>query len=96
MKLTKEKIQHIAKLARLELTEKEMEEYGDQLSGILDYIKQLKEVDTTNVKPTAQITDVSNVMREDVAEKWDEQEIKKALEQAPEILDNQYKVKRIL
>ena len=45
MQLSKNEIQHIAKLARLELTEEELKKYGDQLSAVLNYIDQLKEVE---------------------------------------------------
>ena len=56
MKLNQKQIQHIANLARLELTEEELKKYSNQLSDILSYINQLKEADTTNVEPTAQVT----------------------------------------
>ncbi|MBU1160202.1 aspartyl/glutamyl-tRNA amidotransferase subunit C, partial [Patescibacteria group bacterium] len=48
MKLNQKQIQHIANLARLELTEEELKKYSNQLSDILSYINQLKEADTTN------------------------------------------------
>ena len=96
MKLTKEEIQHIAELARLELTEEEMETYGGQLSAIFGYIDQLKEVDTTTVEPTAQVTGLKNVMRDDEARNWDEAEKQAALAQAPELADRQVKVRRVL
>ena len=96
MKLTKEEIQHIANLARLELTEEELEKYGSQLSDVLSYIDQLKEVDVTDTEPTAQVTGLENVLREDVIENWNEQEKQSALNEAPELEDGQYKVKRVL
>lgn len=96
MKLKKEDIQHIAKLARLNLSEEELEKYGNQLSDVLSYIDQLKEVDVTDTEPTAQVTGLENVLREDVIEDWNEQEKQAAINEAPEIEDNQYKVKRVL
>ena len=93
--LKKEEIQHIADLAKLELTDKEIEKMGKDLSGVLDYIEQLKEVDTTNVEPTAQVTGSVNVLREDKVEDWNEQEKQNALNQAP-LEDDQIKVKRVL
>ena len=48
--ITKKEIQHIAKLARLGLTEKEIEKFQGEFSRILDYIEKLKEVDTTKVE----------------------------------------------
>ncbi|MFH1822642.1 MAG: Asp-tRNA(Asn)/Glu-tRNA(Gln) amidotransferase subunit GatC [Patescibacteria group bacterium] len=96
MKLSKKEIQHIANLARLELTEAELKKYGSQLSGVLDWIDQLKEVNTTNIEPTAQVTGLENVWREDIIEEWDDNERKTALKQAPELEEGQIKVKRVL
>ena len=96
MKLTKQEIEHIANLARLKLTDKEIKKYGDQLSGVLSYIDQLKEVNTDDVEPTAQVTGLTNVLRDDKVRVWDKEETKEALEQAPEFEDNQVKVKRVL
>lgn len=96
MHLTKQEIEHVAKLARLELTEEEITKYGEQLSAVLSYIDQLSEVDTTGVEPTAQVTGLENVWREDQVEVWDEVQTKNALELAPELEDGQIKVKRIL
>ncbi len=96
MKLNKKDIQHIANLARLELTEKELKTYGSQLSDILSYIDQLQEVDVSGVEPTAQVTGLENVFREDEVKEWDEREAQVALEQAPEMEKRQVKVKRVL
>ncbi|MFH1677610.1 MAG: Asp-tRNA(Asn)/Glu-tRNA(Gln) amidotransferase subunit GatC [Patescibacteria group bacterium] len=96
MKLNQKQIQHIANLARLELTEEELKKYSNQLSDILSYINQLKEVDTANIEPTAQVTGLENVFREDKVEKWDEDEVKIALEQAREVEGGQIKVGRVL
>jgi len=96
MKLTKGEIKHIADLARLELTEAELKKYGSQLSDILSYIDQLKEVDTTDIEPTAQITGLENALREDEKEDWDKKEIEEAFRQAPELKNRQIKVKRVL
>ena len=95
MSLSKEQIEHIAKLARLELTEEELDKYGGQLSDILNYIDQLKEVDVAGVLPTAQVTGMENIFREDAAKDWDKKETKEALCQAPELENNQVKVRRV-
>ena len=68
MKLTKEQVEHVAQLARLGLSDKEVEKFQTQLSGILDYVEQLNEVDTEGVEPTAQVTGLTNVLREDKVE----------------------------
>ena len=66
MSLTPEQVRHIAKLARLRLTDAEVEKLAPQLSAILQYIEKLNEVDTDNVEPTAQVGGLSNRSREDV------------------------------
>jgi aspartyl-tRNA(Asn)/glutamyl-tRNA(Gln) amidotransferase subunit C len=96
MSLSKSQIEHIAKLARLDLTENELDKYGGQLSAVLDYINQLSEVDTEGVEPTAQVTGLQNIFREDEIKEWDKKEIKEALKDAPELEDNQVKVRRII
>ncbi len=96
MNLSQEQIKHIAKLARLDLSEEELKIYGEQLSGVLGYIEQLQEVDTSSTEPTAQVTGLVNVLREDGAEDWPESEVKSALLQAPEVEEEQIKVKRVL
>ncbi len=64
--LTKEETLHIAKLARLNLTDEQIEKYRVQLSPILDYVDKLKEVDTSNVEPTFHpIGDLKNRFQED-------------------------------
>ncbi|MFA4833276.1 MAG: Asp-tRNA(Asn)/Glu-tRNA(Gln) amidotransferase subunit GatC [Patescibacteria group bacterium] len=96
MKLKKEEIKHIADLARLELTDDELKKYGSQLSDVLNYIDQLKEVDTTGVEPTAQITGLENALRQDEKGDWDKRETEEALRQASALEDGQIKVKRVL
>jgi aspartyl-tRNA(Asn)/glutamyl-tRNA(Gln) amidotransferase subunit C len=89
-------INHIAKLARLKLTDDELKTYESQLSQVLNYIDQLKEVDTIGIEPTAQVTGLENVWREDDAIDWNEEERAEALKEAPEFDNKQFKVKRVL
>ena len=96
MKLTVEEIKKIATLARLELTPEQIETYGDQLSGVLDYVAMLSEVDTTDVEPTAQVTGLENVLRADEIQNWPEDEIEAALKDAPGREDRFIKVKRVI
>jgi aspartyl-tRNA(Asn)/glutamyl-tRNA(Gln) amidotransferase subunit C len=96
MQLSEQQIQHIAKLARLDLTDAELEKYGRQLSAVLNYIDQLKEVDVTGVEPTAQVTGLANVLREDEVRDWDNREIEAALADAPERQERFIKVKRVI
>lgn len=65
MKLTKEQILHVARLARLGLEPAEVEKFQKELSGILDYVGQLNEVNTDGIEPTAQVTGLLNRMRPD-------------------------------
>ena len=67
MALTIEEVKHVAHLARLRLSDEELVKLQTDLSHILDYIDMLKEVDVADVPPTAQVTDLANVMRDDEA-----------------------------
>lgn len=96
MKLSKDDIKHIAQLARLELTAEEEKRYEKELSNVLNYIDQLQEVDTTNTEPTAQVTGLENILREDEKNDWNKKEREQTLKQAPNLKNNQYKVKRVL
>lgn len=64
--ITVKDVEHVANLARLELTEEEKELYTKQLGDVLKYVEQMNEVDTSNVKPMTQVVDFNNVMREDI------------------------------
>ncbi len=63
--LTPAQVRHIAKLARLTLSDAEVEKFAKELTSILQYVDILKEVDTSNVEPTAQVTGQTNVLRID-------------------------------
>lgn len=63
--ITRKEVEHVAKLARLELSEEQIGKYTEQFSNILDYFNQLSEVNTENVEPMAHAIPMVNVMRED-------------------------------
>jgi len=65
MKLSREEVLHIARLARLGLTEAELERLREQLSNILENFEILQQVDTADVPPTAQAIPLQNVTKED-------------------------------
>jgi aspartyl-tRNA(Asn)/glutamyl-tRNA(Gln) amidotransferase subunit C len=67
MKLDLETVEHVAMLARLGLSDEEKATVQDQLSSILDHISVLEEVDTDAIPPTAQVIELQNILREDVA-----------------------------
>ncbi len=58
-------IEHVAKLARLKLTDAEKERFSKQMGTIIEYIEKLGELDTKNVEPTAHVLGLNNVFRED-------------------------------
>ena len=95
-KLSKEEVEHIANLARLDLSEEEKIKYQKELSDILSYIDKLQEVDTSDVDGVAQVGDIFNIYREDEAQDWDATEKQAALGLAPEFKNDQYKVKKVL
>ena len=63
--LTKQQVTHIAKLAKLKISEKEIIEFQEQLSNIIDYVGELNKVDTKDTEPTSQTTGLLDVKRED-------------------------------
>ena len=93
-KLTKQEVEYIANLARLNLTEEEKKQYGEQLSSILDYVEKMNEVDTKDIEPTSQITGLKNVMRKDtISESGINEEL---IGCAPAKLGSQIEVPKIL
>lgn len=66
MALTRAQVQHIAELAKLKLTEDEINRMTEQLSAILDYAARLQALDTEAIPPTANVVPLRNVMRDDV------------------------------
>ena len=64
--ITIKDVEHVAKLARLELSEEEKEKFSKQLGDILTYVEHMNKVDTTNVEPMSHAVPIVNVMREDV------------------------------
>jgi aspartyl-tRNA(Asn)/glutamyl-tRNA(Gln) amidotransferase subunit C len=66
MKLTKEEVLHIARLARVAITDEEVNRYVTQLSNLLEHFQVLQQVDTEGVPPTSQSIELRSVMRDDV------------------------------
>jgi len=94
--ISKEEVKHIAKLARLGLTESEIRKFQRELSSILDYMEKLKEVDVSKVEPTSHSIKVENVMKEDEPKEKKLELRKKLVEMAPEKEKGYLKVKSIL
>ncbi|HBN10064.1 MAG TPA: Asp-tRNA(Asn)/Glu-tRNA(Gln) amidotransferase GatCAB subunit C [Cyanobacteria bacterium UBA8530] len=89
-----ETVKHVADLARLEVSEEQAEVYAGQLGHILEYIEQLRELDTTGVEPTAHALSLTNVLREDLLKPSLPREI--LFENAPSCENEMFKVPRIL
>jgi len=91
-------VNHIAKLARIGLTEEEEKKFEKDLSSILDFVAKLREVDTKNVEPTAQVTGLTDAFRIDETNELSGDEKVKAriLKNAPAQEKKYFKVKRVL
>ena len=95
MSLTTQKVEEIARLARLELTEVEKMMYAEQLSVVLEYIEMLDEVKTDGVAETCQVTGLEDVVREDKVEACDLKVVKKIIAAFPNKKGNLLKVKAV-
>jgi len=94
MKITMKEVDHVARLARLELTDDEKERMRAQLDSILSYIDKLNELDTSAVEPTSHVLPMMNVFRDDEVRPSLSQE--EALANAPDRQDLFFRVPRIL
>lgn len=92
--LTQDQVIKVAQLARIRLAETEVEKFQQQLSTILDYVEELKKVDTEGLEEVSQVTGLVNVQREDRVVAADNHE--DIYKNAPEMKDGYYKVKAIL
>ena len=94
MKITKDEVLYVADLARLNLDEADIEKFAGQIGEILDYVDQLNEVDTVNVKPTSHAISLTNAFREDELQAHLERE--QVLANAPEKEDGNFIVPKII
>jgi aspartyl-tRNA(Asn)/glutamyl-tRNA(Gln) amidotransferase subunit C len=94
MTLTRQQVEHVANLAKLALTEKEIDLYRKQLSDILKYAAVLESLETDLIPPTASVLPLRNVVREDEAEAGLQQA--DALANAPSANEGYFQVKSIL
>ena len=95
-KISLQEVERIAELARIGLTEKEKGKFSEELSAVLEYVEQLKEVDTSKVEPVSQITGSVNILREDVAEDFDKEDRKIIISNFPEEREGCVKVKQVM
>ena len=94
-KLKRDDIVRLAYLARLDLSEEEIEEFTGELSEILQYVEQLQSVDVADLRPTNQVTGLTNVTRKDEIIDYGYQP-KDLLKNVPSLQDDLIKVKRII
>ncbi|RRJ62001.1 Asp-tRNA(Asn)/Glu-tRNA(Gln) amidotransferase subunit GatC [Paenibacillus oralis] len=94
MSIQMKDVEHVAKLARLHLTDEEREMFTEQLNAILQYAEKLNELDTDQIAPTTHVLHLSNVMREDVVKESLPPE--KVFLNAPDEEDGQFKVPAVL
>jgi len=94
MSLTRAQVEYIAELAKLNLTEAEIERYTEQLSAVLDYAARLQAVPTDDIPPTASVLPLAGVMREDVVQPSLPRNV--ALRNAPDALEGQFRVDAVL
>ncbi|MFZ5808434.1 MAG: Asp-tRNA(Asn)/Glu-tRNA(Gln) amidotransferase subunit GatC [Chloroflexota bacterium] len=94
MSLTHEQVDHIARLARLELSREERERYRQQLSAILDYFQRLQELDTDDIPPTSRVVESEGRLRPDEPQpSLPRQDL---LANAPHVEKDQFRVPPIL
>lgn len=94
-KLSREDVLKLAQLARISLTDEEVATFSDELSAILQYVEQLSSVDVSGLKPTNQVTGLTNVMRKDEMIEYGYKP-ETLLENVPKTEKNQLKVKRMI
>ena len=93
-RISSEEVKKVAKLARLELNESEIQQHAEQLEKILDYIKQLEKINTDNIACTTRAIEVVNVLRKD--EKKDYENSEELLDLAPSRENKFFKVPKII
>jgi aspartyl-tRNA(Asn)/glutamyl-tRNA(Gln) amidotransferase subunit C len=94
MRLSREEVDHVALLARLELTDEEREQFTTQLNSILEHFQALTELDTSGIEPTSHVIPLANVLRED--EPRPSLPAEDALANAPDRAAETFRVPRIV
>jgi len=94
--LEKEVVEHIAKLARISLSEKEITKFQKELGNVLDYFQILEEIDVSGIEPMIYSVVLENVQRKDIAKKKTPHDGRHLIDMAPETKNGYLKVKSIL
>lgn len=92
--LSKDEVEKVALLARIELRDGEVEKFQKDLSIVLDYVEELKQVDVEGLEIVSQVTGLENVQRDDLSQAADNHEA--TTKNAPALKDGYYKVRSIL
>jgi aspartyl-tRNA(Asn)/glutamyl-tRNA(Gln) amidotransferase subunit C len=88
--IDREQVLHVARLARLELSDEEVERMAGELSGILEHVERMNEVDLEGVEPTSHVVELENVLRRDEPrQSWKREEV---LEAAPDPAGGAFRV----
>jgi aspartyl-tRNA(Asn)/glutamyl-tRNA(Gln) amidotransferase subunit C len=87
--IDREQVLHVARLARLELSEEELERMAGELSGILEHVDRISELDLSEVEPTSHVVALENVLRPDEPEASLPRE--RALQNAPDAADGAFR-----
>jgi aspartyl-tRNA(Asn)/glutamyl-tRNA(Gln) amidotransferase subunit C len=95
-KLTFDDVMHVAKLAKIDIDESEIQKYTSQLSTVIDYFSELNEVDTSQVEPTTQTTGLENVTRPDIVTEDHSLTQDEVLTGTENVYNGYFKVKGIL
>lgn len=93
MAISKEKVEHVAELARLSLSTEERDQFTIQLNQILQFAEKLNELDTEGIEPTSHVLPMKNVMRKDDVKPSLPRE--KVLENAPDSQDGMFRVSAV-
>lgn len=94
-KLSRDDVLKLARLARLDVTDAEVEEFRAELEAILQYVEQIQKAEVADLQPTSQVTGLKNVMREDEVVDYGTSP-DDLLRLAPQTQDRQIKVKRMI
>jgi len=94
MRLTKEDIESVAHLSRLELSEEEKDKLTGHINKLLENFEKLQELDTTDVEPTSHVIPVANVFREDVV--CPSLSVEEVVANGPQVADNSFVVPRVV
>lgn len=92
--LSRQEVLKIAKLAKLRLTDEEIELLKSDLNNILEYVSKLQQLDTSDISPTSHVLDIVNVFREDIVKKGLTEE--DVFKNAPDYEHGHFKVPRVI